>query len=178
MTAARHTRRSLRHLVHGLLLALAVVSAGVALLERILPLTGRTTLVVAGPSMVPALQVGSAIVIERVDPGELAVGDVVSVKSGPAKAIFTHRIVRIVQRDGGLWLETRGDANSAPDPSIVPASDVLGRVVVAIPLAGYFVALASSPSGLVLIAALGLLLLTLGWILDPKRSMGSKPALA
>lgn len=169
MTVARHPRLSLRGVVHGLVLALTIASVSVAVLARIVPLTGRTTLVVAGPSMTPALQMGSAIVVEPVDPGVLAVGDVVSLKSGPGKAIFTHRVVRLVQREGGLWLETKGDANPAADPSILPASDVLGRVVVAVPYAGYLVALGSSPSGVVLIVALALLLLTAGWILGPER---------
>ncbi len=176
MIAARRARPSLRLVVHGLVLALAIAAAGVVVLGRIVPLTGRTTLVVAGTSMGPALQVGTAIIVEPVDPAELAVGDVVSVRSGPAKAIFTHRIVRLVQREGSLWLETKGDANPSPDPSILPASDVLGRVEVSIPYAGYLLALTSSLSGMVLVVAVGLLLLTLGWILNPERPADLRPA--
>ena len=169
MIVVRPPRRSLRDLVHALVLALTLGLVMVAILGRGVPLTGRTTLVVAGPSMSPALQVGSAIVVEPVDPARLAVGDVVSLKSGPGKAVFTHRIVRLVQREGAIWLETKGDANSAPDPSILPAADVLGRVVLAVPYAGYLIALTSSPSGMLMIVALDLLLLTAGWMLDPRR---------
>jgi signal peptidase I len=176
MIAVRRARPSLRGLVHVLVLGLAVSSISVAALGRIVPMTGRQTLVVAGPSMAPALPVGSAIVIEPVDPAALMVGDVVSLKSGAARATFTHRIVRIVERQGGLWLETKGDANAAPDPSIVPASDVLGRVAIALPYAGYLIALTSRPSGMVLILAVGLFLLTASWILDPARRASSTPA--
>lgn len=178
MIVIRPPRLSLRDLVHGLVLALTIGLVMVAILGRGVPLTGRTTLVVAGPSMTPSLQVGSAIVVEPVDPAGLAVGDVVSLRSGPDRAVFTHRIVRLVQRDGGLWLETKGDANLAPDPSILPASDVLGRVVLSVPYAGYLIALASSPSGMLMIVALDLLLLTAGWMLDPRRppSLARAPA--
>jgi signal peptidase len=175
MTVARHPQLSFRGVVHGLVLALTIALVSVAVLGRIVPLTGRTSMVVSGPSMAPALQVGSVIVVEPVNPRVLAVGDLVSLKSGPGKAIFTHRVVRLVQREGGLWLETKGDANPAADPSILPASDVLGRVVVAVPYVGYLVALASRPSGIVLIMALGLLLLTAGWILDPRRPVDLTP---
>lgn len=175
MPATHHLQLSFRGVVHALLLGFTIALVSVAVLGRIVPLTGRTTLVVAGPSMAPALQVGSAIVVEPVDPTMLAVGDVVSLRSGLDKAIFTHRIVRLVQRESSVWLETRGDANSAADPSIIPASDVLGRVVVVVPYVGYLIALASSLSGLVLIVALGLLLLTAGWILDDKRPAGLTP---
>ncbi len=62
--------------------------------------------------------------MERVDPTDLAVGDVVSMKIGPEHAVFTHRIIRIVERDDGLWIETKGDANTTADPAITP---IVGR---------------------------------------------------
>jgi signal peptidase len=133
------------------------------------------TLVVGGPSMSPAISVGSAIIVEPIDAARLAVGDVVSIKAGPDRAIYTHRVVRLVTHDGGLWIETKGDANLTPDPSIVPASAVLGRVSIALPYAGYIVALGSRPSGPILLASLALVLLLAGWILDPRRTPGSTP---
>ena len=157
-------------LVNALLVGLAVLALGIAALTRAVPLTGRMTYVVSGPSMVPSLPVGSAIVVEPVDPTTLAIGDVVSIRSGPASAIFTHRIIRIVPREDTLWFETKGDANTSADPSIVPASSVVGRVTLAIPYAGYLVAIGSHPSGLILVLSLGLLLLIAAWLLDPKRS--------
>lgn len=165
-------QQPLRAVVRGLTVAFAIAVVGLALLVRAVPVSGRTMLVVAGPSMAPAIGVGSMIIVEPADPAFLAVGDVVSIRSGASRAIFTHRIVRLVQRDGTLWLETKGDANAAPDPSILPASDALGKVVLALPYAGYLVALSSHPSGVVLIVALGLLLLCAAWVLDPKPTTG------
>ena len=37
-------------------------------------------------------------------------------------AIFTHRIVRIAERAGAIWIETKGDANATADPSLTPAT--------------------------------------------------------
>ena len=150
-----------RHLFKALTVGFALVFVAIAVLTRLVPLTGRTTLIVGGPSMTPALQVGTLLVEDPVAPDGLAVGDVVSIRSGPQQAIFTHRITRLIERDGAPWIETKGDANPSADPSILPASAVIGRVVLAVPLAGYLVALGSQPSGIVLIIALGLLLMTL-----------------
>ena len=86
--------------------------------------------------MEPAIHLGSAIVVEPVDPRSLAVGDVVSLRSGPNRAIFSHRIIRVVVRDGAVWIETKGDANAAADPSLTPASQVIGRASATIPMAG------------------------------------------
>jgi signal peptidase len=139
-----------------LLVALCLLTIAIG---RVLPLTGATTLAVAGGSMEPAIHLGSAIVVEPVDPRSLAVGDVVSLRSGPERAIFSHRIIRVVVRDGTVWIETKGDANATADPSLTPASQVIGRASATIPWAGYLIALLSSLHGIVFVVSLGLVLI-------------------
>jgi signal peptidase len=141
------------------LVLLVVLCLFTIALGRVLPLTGRTTLVVAGGSMEPAISLGSAIVVEPVDPGTLAVGDVVSLRSGPGRAIFSHRVIRVVVRDRTTWVETKGDANDSADPSLTPASQIIGRASITIPNAGYLIALLSSLHGIVFVTSLGLVLL-------------------
>jgi signal peptidase I len=149
-----------------LLLALVGISLFGIVLGRIVPLAGGATFVVAGGSMDPTIPLGAAVVVEPVAARELAVGDIVSLRSGPQHAVFTHRIVRLADRGGEVWIETQGDANAAPDPSISPAGAVIGRVVVSIPYAGYLVALLSIPSGVLFIVSFGLVLLMSAWALD------------
>ncbi len=158
--------RGLRLLIDLAVLAVVVVGLGGVALGRGLPLIGHPVFVVAGPSMEPAIDVGAAVVLETVAPDALRVGDVVSLRSGPARAVFTHRIVRIAERDGTVWLETRGDANAKPDPSLTPAADVIGRVVVALPIAGYALTVLTAPSGVVFVLSTGILLLLAGWLLE------------
>lgn len=85
---------------------------------------------------------------------------------GPQQAVFTHRITRLVTRDGALWLETRGDANRDIDPSLVPATAVLGRVSVVVPALGYVVQLLASFAGVAFLVSLGLLALLGAWLLE------------
>ncbi len=158
--------RGLRLVIDLAVLAVVVIGLGGVVLGRGLPLIGHPVFVVAGPSMVPAIDVGAAVVLETVAPDDLRVGDVVSLRSGSARAVFTHRIVRIAERDGSIWLETKGDANAKSDPSITPASDVIGRVVVALPVAGYALTVLTAPSGVVFILSTGTLLLLAGWWLE------------
>jgi signal peptidase len=157
---------TIRTVVDGLAVGLVLLALATVALARLAPMLGYPVYVVAGPSMAPAIDVGSAAVLESVRPDDLAVGDVVSLRSGPERAVFTHRVTRIAERAGEAWIETRGDANAKPDPSLTPGSSVIGRMVVAIPLAGYLIALLSTPSGVVFLIAIGLLLLTLAWWLD------------
>jgi signal peptidase I len=153
-------------LVDVVLLAVIAVGLSSVVLGRIVPLLGHPVYVVAGPSMTPSIGVGAAVILDPVAPADLAVGDVVSLRSGPAQAVFTHRIVRLAERDGATWIETRGDANPEPDPSITPASAVIGRVTWVVPAAGYVLALLSTVPGLVLILSAGAALMVLGWWLD------------
>ena len=161
-----------------LLVALCLLTIA---LGRVLPLTGRTTLAVAGGSMEPAIHLGSAIVVEPVDPRSLAVGDVVSLRSGPERAIFSHRIIRVVVRDGHCLDRDQGRRQRPARPSLTPASQVIGRASATIPMAGYLIALLSSLHGIVFVVSLGLVLILTASLVDrpsatPERSRQAEPA--
>jgi signal peptidase I len=183
-TSGDRPLRAARRLVDLALLVVIALGLSTVILGRILPAAGHPVLIVAGPSMEPALALGSAIVLERVDPTALAVGDIVSLRTGPSQAIFTHRITRIVERDGSPWIETRGDANAEVDPSLTSGEAVMGRVAVGLPMAGYLLTLLASPIGVVFALSLGGLLLVAGWLLDDlmwararRRRAASTPAI-
>jgi len=163
-----HGLRILRYVVDGALVVLiAVVLFGV-FLGRIVPLTDRETLVIGGGSMEPSIHVGSVVVVdENVGPDDLHVGDVVSLHSGPElTSVFTHRITRIVDRPDGLWIETKGDANKDVDPSITPVRQVIGRVVLTVPAAGYLLQWLSVTSGIVATICIGAALFVLALVLE------------
>lgn len=165
-TAADRLLRLARRVADLALLVLIALGLATVILGRVLPAVGHPVLIVAGPSMEPAIPLGSAVVLADVAPNELRVDDVVSLRTGPSQAIFTHRITRVVERDGAPWIETRGDANAAVDPSLTSADAVIGRIAVSLPVAGYLLTLLSSPIGVVFALSLGGLLLVAGWLLD------------
>lgn len=163
LTAIRITR-------HGLDFALAALIMLVLLailLARIVPMvSGAPVFVVGGASMEPAIHLGSVAIDHPVAATSLSVGDVISLKVGPQQAVFTHRITRLVTREDGLWIETKGDNNAATDPSLLPASAVLGRVQMVIPMIGFLVQVLSTPSGMALVFMLGALLLGLAFAVE------------
>lgn len=170
-----------RAFVEVALVGVILVGLGGVILGRVVPALGHPVYVVAGPSMEPAIGLGAAVILETVDPAALAVGDVVSLRSGTGRAVFTHRIIRIADRDGAVWVETKGDANAEPDPSITPATAIVGRVTTVVPVAGYLLTLLSAPAGVLLVLSLGATLIVLGWFLesiaiDRRACRGSVPA--
>jgi signal peptidase len=176
MAFLRSRAATLRRVTDCLLLVVILVVLFGVLLGRVVPMTGRQTLIIAGGSMEPALPIGAAVVVDPVPPSALAVGDVISLRTGTElKHVFTHRITRIVQRDETVWVETKGDANAHADPSLTPASQVIGRVSRSIPYAGFLLALLSVPSGVLLVILVAGLLLALTWLLESYETGGPQP---
>jgi signal peptidase I len=116
--------------------------------------------------MEPTIGLGSAIVIHAVEPAALKVDDIVSMRVGPAQTTFTHRIVAVIDREDGRWIRTKGDANGAPDPTLVPATAVIGRVELVVPFAGYLLAILAVPTGVMFVLGLAATLLAVAWLLE------------
>ncbi len=131
--------------------ALAIVigvGLAAAILLQLLGLTGRSAVVITGGSMEPAIPIGSLVLIEPISAAApLAVGDVVTMRVGAARAAVSHRVIRLVDRDGAAWLETRGDANLDPDPVLVPMSAIIGRASLAWPGLGRWLGAFTTSAG-------------------------------
>jgi len=157
---------ALRRIVDlGLIVLVFVALLGVAL-GKGAPLVGRQSIVIGGGSMEPTIGLGAAIIVRPVAAADLAVGDIVSMQVGDARTTFTHRIVAVVDRADGRWIRTKGDANAEPDPTLVAATEVIGRVELTIPLAGYLLALLSLPMGVMFVIGLAATLLAIAWLLE------------
>lgn len=155
-----------RRAIDAAIVALVVLVLVGLFLGRVVPLTGRDTLIIGGRSMEPAIPMGAAIVIEPVAASELGVGDVVTMRVGAKPSIFTHRIVRLLTLDGQPYIETKGDANAAPDGATIPVTSVAGRVAWSIPFAGYLLALLSIPAGIAFVIGLGTTLVVVAILLE------------
>jgi signal peptidase len=125
--------------------------------------------VVLSSSMSPELRAGDVILVTETPTDSISTGDVITFRSSRAPTAsggdaeyVTHRVVEVVERDGGTYFRTKGDANDAPDRRLVPSEAVAGNVVFSLPLAGHVVLFARSQLGFValVVAPLALLVLT------------------
>lgn len=99
-------------------------------------------------SMEPEIPVHSLIVVKEVDPSDLAVGDVITFHSTDGAlegSLNTHRITGVSDQGGSLAFRTKGDANAAEDADLVPAANVVGRVVFVSAGLGVVVSLLTNP---------------------------------
>jgi signal peptidase I len=152
----------------GLDLALAALVAAVLLVgltAYLAPAVGGRALAIRSGSMAPAIGVGSLAVAVPQDPATLQPGDVVTVEL-PGGTILTHRIDTVVQQDDRRMFRLRGDANRTPDPVLATQDQLLGRVVVIVPLLGFLLALMSMPIGVLSLLSIGATLLAAAWLVD------------
>lgn len=113
-------------------------------------LPGTGSYFVASESMAPAISAGALIYV--VDTGQYGVGDVVTFQR--AGKSVTHRIVETKEET----YVTKGDGNDGRDAPITE-DQIVGEVVVSIPLYGYLFTLASTPLGVGLLVVVPALML-------------------
>ena len=167
MQSSRHDPLTIaRWLLDAAVIGLVAVVLGAVVLGRVVPMTGNQSLIIGGPSMEPTLPLGSAVVIQPVAPADISVGDIVSVKSGDGRAIYTHRVVRRLALDGVPYLETKGDNNKVPTPPPCrPRQSSAGSILV-VPLMGFVLAWLSAVSGVAFLLGLGALLVVAAMLID------------
>jgi signal peptidase len=147
----------------GLFALFAIAVAGVGLAARLAPLAGAEVYAIRSGSMEPAIGIGSLVVVSA--GAEPDAGDVIAYRL-PNGAVVTHRVSRVVVGEAGRFLETRGDANADPDPSLVPREAVVGEVALVVPVLGFLLALLGMPIGIVTVISIAGTLLTAIWLLE------------
>ncbi len=109
----------------------------------------RVDAVISG-SMEPELKVGSLVVARPVEPGSITPGDIITFYlKGTSDTAVTHRVID-VKHNSPLYFETKGDANEYPDPFIVPAGDLLGKICLHVPYLGYITEFLKTPYGYII----------------------------
>jgi signal peptidase len=149
------TLRTIRWLLDATLLLLVAGVIALVLAAGLGPSLGHQPIVIRGGSMAPAIPLGALVDVTQVQPENLAVGDVVTIK-GPNGVLVTHRILAIVNGPDGLYLQMKGDANATPDAEQVPVSAVTGRVGLVLPWLGFLLYMITTPLGLISVIGLGL----------------------
>lgn len=111
---------------------------------------GWSWAVVVSGSMEPAVSVDDLIIVHREK--DYHVGDVISYESG--NVVVTHRII---EKSGNVFT-TQGDANNSPDLLPVKQEQIIGKVLLTVPRAGYLIGFLQTPLGMTAMVFTGLLL--------------------
>ena len=149
-----------------------------ALVANLGPRFGFEVFAIRGGSMTPTIPVGGAVVAVAAEPGSIQAGDIVTIRADNG-VVYTHRVIEVDDSEVDVWLHTKGDANTTPDAAPVPVAAVIGKVTAIVPLAGYLIALLTTPAGIVSFLAYSVaLLLVIGELegAEPARGRQPRPA--
>jgi len=137
-------------LILGFLLAVLIF-----VLFPLLPIKNNYSLkMVLSGSMSPTIKTGSIVAVKPAL--SYKIGDVITFKVGKReREIVTHRIIG--QTEQGFIVQ--GDANNAADINPVKEEQILGKVFLTVPYAGYIANFAHSKFGLVLLILVPALLI-------------------
>ncbi|SDM15380.1 signal peptidase, endoplasmic reticulum-type [Halogranum gelatinilyticum] len=130
----------------GVLLLLAVLAPFVV---QAVPQTvgADQSYTVLSGSMEPSISPGDVVVVDDVGASTLERGDVITFRRDGETKPTTHRIVEIRETETGRAFVTKGDANEARDGPTVAPENVVGEVLLVIPLVGYVVQFAGTRLG-------------------------------
>ena len=131
----------------GILVCLLIIILGIQAYNKLIVhdetagILGYNYKTVLTGSMEPAIPVGSIVITKEQSSYEIE--DIISFQE--EGAIITHRIISI---DRERYI-TKGDANNVADTEEVQQKQILGKVILTIPLLGYLVMWLMSPFGII-----------------------------
>ena len=128
---------------------------------------GFSVLQVTSGSMEPEIPVGGIVVVRKVKPEWLKVGDVISFYSNDVDIsgkVNTHRIVEIKQSESGEKIfRTKGDANEYADTAAVFEIDLVGKMILNLgSVGGSVFDVLRNPTLILIFIVLPLIFITLG----------------
>ena len=102
---------------------------------------GYSYFTVLTSSMQNEIPKNSFILVKQIHPNELVVGDNITYMRDYTTSV-THKIIEIIENYDGSkkrGFRTQGTNNANPDKEIVPAANVVGKVVYSVPNVGAFI---------------------------------------
>jgi len=106
----------------------------------------RPFAVVEGTSMLPNYREYDLVIVQGVVPSTLKVGDVIVFQQpGHSQNLIIHRIKEIITSNTQPVFRTKGDNNASPDPWLVQANNVIGKVIYQISSIGIVFLTLSTP---------------------------------
>lgn len=172
---AKLVGKILFYIVFAAVLLLVVGMAIAKVSNRVFFLGDRAAIWVMTDSMEDQIPEKSYIRIQKIDPGEIQVGDVITFYSDDPTIrgqLNTHRVVEIV--DGGASFITKGDVNLTNDKYAVKADAVVGRYEKNLPVMSFVGRAFQSPIGLFCILILMAVLIFFSFAGDTLKKLVKK----
>src|SRR3989344_485717 len=145
--------KTIFNIFYGVFIGL-LITVGALFLISIVPFrNGIDTKIVQSGSMEPAIHVGALVFVRP--SASYSVGDIITFGEDSAYAVpTTHRVEGVRKVGAAEFYTTKGDANEEADQQEVASNEVIGKVFLSVPFAGFVLDFARQPLGFALLIAL------------------------
>ena len=144
--------KTIFNIFYGVFIGL-LITVGALFLISIVPFrNGIDTKIVQSGSMEPAVHVGALVFVRP--SASYSVGDIITFGEDSASAVpTTHRVEGVRKVGTTEFYTTKGDANEEADQQEVANNEVIGKVFLSVPFAGFVLDFARQPLGFALLIA-------------------------
>jgi signal peptidase len=126
-------------------------------------LAGWQSYVVHGTGMGGTAPVGSLVAMKPVAPAAVRAGELLVLRRADGTPVM-RRVVQVVIEDGQVTVQTRGDAEPAPDPGFRPVPATAMTPTLIVPRLGYAAPVVTSTAGRCILGTVAALLLIRAWL--------------
>lgn len=139
--------------------------------ESIPSIFGYSPLIVLSGSMETEIYTGDLVIVKQTDVSKLKKGDVIAFfTDNTKKTIVTHRIIDVVNENGKLKFETKGDNNNEKDLGYVESKLVVGEYQnIRFKGLGNAAMFLQTPTGMCIIISIPILILVIAQYIDNKK---------
>ncbi|MEI6374707.1 MAG: signal peptidase I [Actinomycetes bacterium] len=160
--------------VYRIAVALITVAAiAITVIPFMIQRSGNKLVTITSGSMTPLYPVGSTIMMDpNINKSGMQTGQIITFNTRSGTTV-THRVADRVQNENleGVWYQTKGDANNAPDPDLTPASAVIGQALGVLPWWQELAVQGQTPKGRLLVFGTLFVLVGVGEGADLLRAM-------
>lgn len=147
--------KRLANVVYWLIFAVIMAVALFVGLSLVRVPVGYRLFMVLSSSMEPTIRAGSVVLVIPKDTYKRR--EIITFSATPGTQLgrlnpaVTHRIIQVKDEEGRRTYRTIGDANEEADREPVEKEQIIGRIVLAVPYAGYLASFAKTQKGFILL---------------------------
>ena len=163
----RMTKKIFKYIILNILIILFIVNL-ILSFEENTHIFGIYMFNIISESMEPTLEKNDLVVVQKCEPSELKIGDIITFKQDDRTV--SHRISVITKENGVIKFRTKGDNNEILDPDEVYTEQVYGKVLFRIKKIGKAVSYLQNMRGFINIGLFVIIVFILVTLKDKKRN--------
>lgn len=163
----RMTKKIFKYIILSVLIILFIINL-ILSFEENTHILGIYMFNIVSESMEPTLEIDDVVIVQKCDTSQLQKGDIITFQQDGR--IISHRILDVTKEKEAIKFETKGDNNEIPDPEMVEAGQVYGKVLFKIKKIGKFISYIQNVRGLINIAIFAVIVYILVSLRDKQKN--------